>query len=177
MSAMIVRSGSRFAVLIARDANFPAQAAFYLAHELGHAALGHLESELAIVDLGDTLVRAAPPDNEEEAADKFALELLTGMEAPIITSDAVNYSAASLAHSLLAAGPANQIDPGTMALCFGHSTGAWKKAFAAMKLIYSPGQQLWKQVNAVAVHQLGWTALSEEQAIYVRKVIGESRGG
>ena len=41
MNGMLVQVGHRFAILLARDANYPAPIAFYLAHELGHAALGH----------------------------------------------------------------------------------------------------------------------------------------
>lgn len=42
MSAMSVRVGDRFAILLARDAVYPAPIAFHVAHELGHIFLGHL---------------------------------------------------------------------------------------------------------------------------------------
>jgi len=51
MSAMSVRVGDRYAILLARDAVYPAPIAFYLAHELGHILLGHLAEGSAIVDM------------------------------------------------------------------------------------------------------------------------------
>lgn len=42
MSAMSVRVGDRFAILLARDAVYPAPIAFHVAHELGHIFLGEL---------------------------------------------------------------------------------------------------------------------------------------
>lgn len=77
MHAMVVRGGSRFAVLLGRDASYPAPVAFTLAHELAHVLLGHLGSETVLVDVADP-AEGSHGDSEEEEADRFALELLTG---------------------------------------------------------------------------------------------------
>src|SRR3546814_3287801 len=77
-SAMSVRVGNRFAILMARDATYPAPLAFHLAHELGHIFLHHLVDGHAIVDLESIEELADGNDPEEHAADAFALELLTG---------------------------------------------------------------------------------------------------
>lgn len=53
MAAMTLRHGDRHAVLLAKDSMYPAHVAFYLAHELGHAALGHLQPGHLVVDLED----------------------------------------------------------------------------------------------------------------------------
>jgi hypothetical protein len=76
MCAMAVRVGHRYVVLLGKDAMYPATIAYYLAHEVGHAALGHLAHETAVVDLQDPLSEESSTDDEEVAADKFALELL-----------------------------------------------------------------------------------------------------
>jgi hypothetical protein len=78
MNGMVVQLGDRFAILLARDANYPAPIAFYLAHELGHAALGHTRDHVAVVEFGDLLTdQGESRDDEEKAADRYALELLT----------------------------------------------------------------------------------------------------
>ena len=43
MAAMTVHAASGNAILLAKDSGYPAQLAFYLAHELAHIALGHLQ--------------------------------------------------------------------------------------------------------------------------------------
>ena len=53
MHAMVVRVRGRYAILLGRDATYPAPVAFTLAHELGHVLLGHLGDAPALVDLRD----------------------------------------------------------------------------------------------------------------------------
>jgi len=77
MAAMAVRSGSRSAILLARDSVYPAQIAFHLAHEIAHIALGHLQTVSAIVDMESDVIEPFGTDEESEA-DRFALLLLTG---------------------------------------------------------------------------------------------------
>jgi hypothetical protein len=171
MSAMVLKVDGRFAVLLAKDANYPAPIAFYLAHELGHIALGHLSEDVALIDYGDTL-QDSDPDQDEHAADRFGLELLTGMPSPTILPEATNYNAASLAQAILRSAPELGIEPGTMALCFGHSNSAWEKAFAAMKAIYTTEQPVWAEVNKIAAAQLNWEAMPSDTAAYIRAVMG-----
>ena len=68
MAAMAVRIGLRSAVLLARDYIYPAHSAFYLAHELGHIALGHIDADGSIVDLDADTLASADSDPEEHAA-------------------------------------------------------------------------------------------------------------
>jgi hypothetical protein len=53
MHAMVVAMDGRHAILLGRDASYPAPVAFTLAHELGHVMLGHLAGAPALVDLKD----------------------------------------------------------------------------------------------------------------------------
>jgi hypothetical protein len=69
MAAMSVQVGERTAILLAKDSSYPAQIAFYLAHEIGHIALGHLSKETAIVDLESDRLGLGGTDEEENAAD------------------------------------------------------------------------------------------------------------
>jgi hypothetical protein len=172
MCAMVARAGDRFAVLLAKDAVYPAPVAYYLAHELGHIALGHLKDVGSLVDLQDPLDTGPDVDQEERAADKFALELLTGKPDLSILTETRNFTAAQLAKTLLEASTSLRIEPGTLALCFGHSTKQWAKANAAMKTIYTSSHAVWEVVNRVALGQLDWAAIPDDMASYARAVMG-----
>ncbi len=172
MCAMSVCVGDRFAILLGKDSNYPAHVAYYLAHELGHAALGHLRDEVAIVDLQDPLEIEGEIDGEERAADRYALELLTGDPEPSVATGTRRFTAEQLGRNLLDTANMVHIEPGTLALCFGHSTGEWAKANAAMRTIYATAQPVWHEVNGLALRELDWAAMSDDLSLFVRAVMG-----
>jgi hypothetical protein len=93
MTAMTVRLGDRHAILLAKDSPFPAQSAFYLAHELGHIFRGHLAEQDLIVDLGESLPASSSDDDEEHEADAYGLEVLAGSPDFRILPNTTHYSA------------------------------------------------------------------------------------
>jgi IrrE N-terminal-like domain len=175
MAAMSVRVADRYAILLGKDSQYPAHIAFYLAHEIGHIVKGHLERERAIVDLDSDEMGQDPNDHEEVAADKFALELLTGMESPKILPSTQRYTARSLARAVIGASQELKIEPGTLALCFGYSTQDWRTSTAAMRYIYREPVTVWKQINALARTQLASAQLPDDSAEYVQAVLGEEQ--
>lgn len=170
MRAMIVEVEGRHAVLLGRDALYPSPIAFTLAHEIGHAALGHVGSGKAIVDVGDPAFEG--DDNEEREADAYGLELLTGSAKPAITTSTDNFSARGLAQACIAAGPPRGIEPGTLALCVGYMRQEWATANAALRHVYGERKDIWRVVNALAARELSWDELGEESAQYLRILIG-----
>jgi hypothetical protein len=174
MTAMVVRANGRFAVLLARDASYPAPVAFYLAHELGHAALGHVGDHIGVVELGDSLVDSAGADREELQADEFALQLLTGMSAPNFVAAGRGFNAPAIADAAMRTGPELHIEPGVVALCFGHSSGAWQQAFSALSMIYASSSPAWIEVNSIALSQLDFRSLDEDTAFFLGSVLGEA---
>jgi hypothetical protein len=175
MHAMVVEAHGRYAVLLGKDAQYPAPVAFTLAHELGHAALGHLHGGPAIVDLDDPI--EAPDDDEEErAADRFALSLLTGSPEPEIQVNIENFGARQLAAAVLAAGPERGIEPGTLALCYAYRTDNWARAVAALRYVYSDRKPVWLEVNRVAENQIDWRSLGDDSAEFLKVVIGTGHG-
>jgi len=84
MSAMSVRVGERNAIMLGKDSFYPPHVAFYLAHEIAHIALGHLGEHPMVVDLETEEPTATDQDAEENKADEFALELLTGHPRPTV---------------------------------------------------------------------------------------------
>ena len=115
MSAMTVHTRHRTAILLGKDSQYPAHIAFYVAHELAHIALGHLEQRTALVDLDSEGLSCLDSDPEEAAADRFALELLTGESAPKVLPMARPVQSTALAKAALDASVRLKIEPGTLA--------------------------------------------------------------
>jgi hypothetical protein len=174
MAAMTVRRGDRHAILLAKDAKYPASIAFYLAHELAHVLLGHLTRDSALVDLDDNQLTAPDTDPEEAAADRFALELLTGEPNPIVLSSLTRRATArALADAALRAADGLRIEPGTLALCFGHSTNNWSVANRAMSYIYSSARPVWEFVNILARRELSPEQIPDDIQPYIQAVMGD----
>ncbi|KPL53239.1 hypothetical protein ABB55_14300 [Prosthecomicrobium hirschii] len=171
MHAMAVRNGGRQAILLGRDASYPAPVAFTLAHEIGHVVLGHVGERGALVDLEDPAL-GDDGDPDEIAADEFALELLTGSPHPEIEWNIDDFNGAELADAVLRAGPDRRIEPGTLALCVGYKSGRWKSAMSALSRIYPQKKPVWMEVNRLADKELKWDSLSQEQEEYLRLVLG-----
>lgn len=171
MAAMTIRTGNRHAILIGRDSMFPANIAYYIAHELGHIFGGHLSDNSAIVDI-DMPDEMHERDDEELAADSFALALLTGREDPEVTATRVPRNSRELAYAVINAGHAEAIDPGTLALCYAHRSGRWKFANNAMRLIYSEQKPVWKEINRYASEQLTTANITHDSLSFLAKVMG-----
>jgi hypothetical protein len=174
MAAMSVRIDGRNAILIGRDSLYPPQVAFHLAHELAHIALGHLTEDPVIVDLESSSLASSGDDPDEIAADQFALELLTGFREPKILSKSKTFNSAQLAQAVLSASPELRIEPGTLALCFGYSTGSWGKTNAAIRRVYSSARPVWSEINRVALEQLNFDLIPEDSRSFLRAALGES---
>ncbi|RJF81722.1 ImmA/IrrE family metallo-endopeptidase [Azospirillum cavernae] len=83
MDGMVTTCAGRPVIIITKKYDLPAWILFILAHEMGHVALGHLN----IDDDGDTIVDekvseddVESSDAQEQAANRYALQLLTGNE-------------------------------------------------------------------------------------------------
>lgn len=171
MAAMTIRVGHRTCILMAKDALYPAWVAFYLAHELAHVALAHLENDEAVVDLEREHFGSDEPDDEEVRADTWALELLTGRSRPIVDSLDGAKSARELARVARSAGPALGIEPGTLALLFGYTTNEWAIVNAALRRIYSQPAPVWRAINAYAQRELPLDDASPDTAEFIRHVL------
>lgn len=171
MAAMTVHAALGNAILLAKDSGYPAPLAFYLAHELAHIALGHLQVGDSIVDL-DANQLSPPDDPEEYAADTYALELLTGQPRPVVLPHANRYIARQLADNAVAASHNLRIEPGTLALCFGYSTGDWRTANAAMRSIYAAPKPAWAEINGLARKELHTSTITEDSRLYLESILG-----
>lgn len=169
LHAVATRSGDRFAILIGRESRFRAQVAFWLAHELGHIALGHVAESSALLDVEDPALKDA--DAEEQVADAYALELLTGSPDPQIDVSDAQYSAAQLASAVQSQAPAYDIDPAVLALCTAHRDGRWRQAFGALKLL-NDEEDVPHRINDLAAGQLDIESLSHDNRKFLASVLG-----
>ena len=171
MVAMAVRTALGFAILIAKDASFPAPTSYHVAHELGHIAHGHLDDSKAIVDLEET-IETEERDVEETAADEYALQLLTGQKRPTLQLSANPQNGLELANAVVNAARERRIEPGTLALCYGHQTSDWKTSYAALNHIYDAKHAVWRFLNLTATRQLNWRAYQDDEAAYLKAILG-----
>ena len=168
---MTVRIGEQSFVLLAKDAMYPAWIAFYLAHELAHIALAHIDADQALVDLDHDERAAGDTDDEESAADAWALELLTGRPSPDVISADGTASASELARVARSSAKELGIEPGTLALCFGYSTGLWAVANGSLKSIYAAAAPVWRAINAFARTQLALDEASTDASDFLEDVL------
>lgn len=172
MHAMSVQVDGRFAIVLGRQYTHRSHAAYAIAHELGHCLLGHLSTTSAIVEMDDPVEVGAVGDEEERAADRFALEVLTGSPEPQIQASDDDFNAIQLAYAALAASPEYGIDAGVLALCLGHRTGLWRQAFGALKRIPPGRQNVGRIINALAWTQLRVEELSGDGHEYLANILG-----
>lgn len=172
MCAMSVRIGDRYAVLLARDANYPASIAFHLAHEIGHIALGHLSDGGALIDMDDPSERVEEIDPEEIAADQYALNLLTGYPKLEVENTGTGRGARQLANEVMRAAQHSHIEPGTLALCYAYTNKDWATAQKALQYIYDKPLPVWEVVNRIAATQIKWELMSDETSNFARAVMG-----
>jgi len=171
MAAMATGIGDRSAIFSARKPIHPAQTAFYIAHELGHIALGHTKNNQTIIEAltldPDEADDSLPLDEEERSADAFAFELLTGRAEFIVTGPKDQGNASELRSIAQQTGERMGIDPGLLILCYGRSTERWQLASAALKLLPDHGQDSASLVNRALRSQLDSEMLSSEDVAYL----------
>ena len=172
MCAMTIQVNGRFAILLARNSKYPAHLIFDIAHEIAHIALGHLGNETALVDMDTDSDINAEDDIEEIAANKFALELLTSTSEPKIKVIGEVTSAKQLAEAVVKVGYQRQIEPGILALCYGYYTENWALANGALHYIYDSPRDAWKPINKLAIDEISWENISEDNSSYIRAVLG-----
>jgi Zn-dependent peptidase ImmA (M78 family) len=128
MLAVAIRSNGKFAIVLSRKGT-TSEMLFWLAHELGHIALGHLVLDGFLADEKE----AAEQDTDEVEANDFAIKLLNGRPANYALGHfmtAQNFAAAAVQY-----GKANAIDPGHVILNVAKNMKAFALGKAALKFL------------------------------------------
>jgi hypothetical protein len=143
---------------------------FDLAHELGHITLGHTQGGAWVVD---AKIDADSSDEEEQAANRFALELLTGIPDCKFVPVGRQLDSRQLAIAANRLGEAEQIDPLHITLNYGHSSKQWAVATETVKLIAKnqpTDQQILKQMLLAA---LDLESIHEDDLMTLNRLMGK----
>lgn len=143
---------------------------FDLAHELGHITLGHTKGGAWVID---AKIDADSSDEEEQAANRFALELLTGIPDCKIVPVGRQLDSRQLAIAASRLGEAQKIEPLHIALNYGHTSAQWAVATEAVKLMVNTqptDQQILKQALLSA---LDLESISEDDEVTLNRLMGE----
>lgn len=141
--------GRRPVIVLSSGRDSPPWLAFHLAHELGHILLAHVSADGDL--LVDQKLDARDDDQQEQAADRFACELLTGQPEPGFKPTR-GLTAAKLALAAWQYGEQHRNSPGTVVLIYGRSANRWGPAVAALKYLSLDTGAHQKLGEALAAH-------------------------
>jgi hypothetical protein len=163
-----LRVAGRPVVVICREESQPSWLLFILAHELGHLACGHVPADGAVLD---EKVHDNEPDAEEQEADRFAAELLTGNAKTKITSDGRWPKADQLAELALAFGRRNHVEPGHAVLNYAHSMGSSFFAVARSALNrLEPNADAVGMIRNRLAEKLDWSRIPEDSSEFLMRI-------
>ncbi len=162
------RVHGRPVIVLCRRAKFSAWLLFILAHELGHIALNHITEDGALVD---DYVDDASLDVEEQQANAFAEELLTGQRGKRFMAADRWPKAQQLADDARQLGRQSMVDPGHIALNYAHSMGAefYPLGAAALKVL-EPEADAIGLVREKMAERLDWSRLPEDSSEFLLRV-------
>jgi hypothetical protein len=155
--------------VLCRNAKHSAWLLFILAHELGHILRGHVSKNGVLVD--QEIDRTYATDEEEQAANAFALELLSGIPTLEVLPVGFKASARSLAQAALDAGTHERIDPGHLVLNCAYQMGSnfFAVANAALNLL-EPHADAVGVVRSQMLAHLDKTKLPEDTYEFVLRI-------
>jgi Zn-dependent peptidase ImmA (M78 family) len=142
---------------------------FDLAHELGHITLGHTKGGAMVVD---QTIDSEADDEDEKAANRFALELITGNPECKIVPTGKHLFANQLANSALRLAQTHKIDPLHIALNYAHNSARWGVATEAVKLIAKDAtsdQDILTQALLAAIDN---DAIKEDDLFALKRLMG-----
>lgn len=139
MSGIVVRDDDKYAIVLCKKGH-PSLLLFYLAHELGHIAMGHLSSDGVFADAkiggADTDANA---DEKEKEADRYAIRLLNGKIEQYQAGRNVR-TAMALAQAAVVSGTQNRVDPGHIIANYCHGQELYGLLNSALGMLDGPKQ-------------------------------------
>jgi hypothetical protein len=164
---LAVKVRGRSVVVLCKKAKAPAWLLFILAHELGHIVLGHIPENGALIDENvDTNER----DDEEVAANAFAIELLTGEKEAQFRAGGRWPNAEMLANRAKEIGRAQKIDPGHIVLNYAHNMGNEFFPVANAALGKLETAEAMGIVRRKLAQHLDWSRLPEDSSEFLMRV-------
>ena len=158
MDGMVTYVEGRPVIVLSKKSSAWAWQSFIIAHEVAHCALRHVEPDEILIDenLGDQSYALDDADEDEQAADRYAITLLNGREGAVYASEQERITARGLVDAAVKYGTANQIDPGHVVLNFAKHNNAWPVGMAAINILQEGLPPAGNVVN-----ELLWRCLEE----------------
>jgi len=164
---LAVKVSGRPVVVLCKKAKAPAWLLFVLAHELGHIVLGHIPDNGSLIDDDvDTNER----DEEEVAANAFAIELLTGNKEARFHAGGRWPNANMLAKQAKEIGRALKIDPGHLILNYADNMGGGFFPVATAALSKLDSTEAMVIVRRKLAEHLDWSRLPEDSSEFLMRV-------
>jgi IrrE N-terminal-like domain len=143
---------------------------FDLAHELGHISLGHVNANATVID---RKIDLEADEENERAANRFALELLTGNPECKIVPTGRGINGNELASIAERYGKEHQIDPFHIALNYGFNNNRMPVANLAINLISEGLPTNQEILNAALLAALDLDELTEDQNTFLQTHLRE----
>lgn len=174
MDAMVVFANGRPNIILTKNSQSWAWQLFILAHELAHCALGHVHPGEILIDeqLGKEAYALTDTDEEEQAADHFAIALLNGREKATYTASDSSINAIELSIAALEHGTRNKIDPGHIVLNYGNHNDAWAIANAAVNHLERDIVPANVIINRLLPDHLDLSRLPTDSVDFLNQLIG-----
>jgi hypothetical protein len=172
---LAARVKGRPVIVLCKNDKFSAWLLFILAHELGHIALGHVAEDGLLLDesMTNNVV-----DKEENEANAFAIELLSGNSETRFGTSGSWPNAQQLASRAKEFGKQLRIDPGHIVLNYAHTMGDgfWPVANAALARL-EPKRDALKLVRRKIAENLDWSSLPEDSSEFLMRISQAERTG
>lgn len=170
--ALAVDVGGRRVIVITSGRTGAPWLLFLVAHELGHIARGHLETDSALVD---TKVDRDDLDREEAEANEWAITLLSGKPGTRFRATSSWPNASELARDAQHLATQLQTDPGFIVLNYAHSMGREFFAVATAALNQIAGTKGGDAtILRLARENLDWSRLGEDAAEFASRMMGQA---
>lgn len=159
MDGMVIQTRDRPVIVLSKASTLWAWQLFILAHEVGHIALGHVDVDEILIDedLGTTSYALDDADEDERAADQFAIELLNGRWDATYSSIDSRINSRELADAAYRFGVENNVDPAHIALNFAHHTKHWDVGVGAANILQGD-----LQPAAVIINEAMWGGIDKD---------------
>lgn len=167
-AGMAMRVGDRYAVVLCRRDKWESRQAFWLAHELGHIASGHVDAGVLV----DGEVDEASDDPQEREANEYALGLLAGKDRKFRSKGRGKLDAHTVASESKRLGQKLQIVPGHVALSYAHNMS--EAEGGVVYAVVNTALKILKEGNALQLlrarlnDEMDWDALSDDDEEFVR---------
>ena len=158
MTGLVVRDNDKFAIVLSRK-GCQSEMLFWLAHELGHIACGHLNKDGFFADES---IGTNVQDVEEKQADAYGVFLLNGADTKYTVKAALR--ASDLAAAATRYGQTVAVDAGHILLNFGHHNPKFHGlARGALKELGQSSEASSRSVNRTFFNWLPREDVSEDQ--------------